>query len=271
MGKKDDHVRDLEPLFDEFLCSGDDAPLDEYLRANSALPGRRGNLELAGAFGEVAGAICGPDSESVWALCLALTEITAEVAPVNSADEFLPFCGTIGLGAIAGRTPARCDEAFSLLKALANDPRWRMREAVAAALPSVLAGCGKIGQLRLESWIADGTALELRAVAAGLADPPLLANQAVGDWALAQHRKIVSRLAAIDNRRSEEFRVLRKALGYTISVVVAAIPADGFVWLEQLVALNDKDVNRIVKENLKKNRLLKPFPVEVKRISARLP
>jgi len=52
--------------------------------------------------------------------------------------------------------------------------------------------------------------------------------------------------------------VLRKALGYTLSVAIAATPEAGLALLVQLSASVDKDIQWIVRENLKKQRL-KPY------------
>ena len=56
---------------------------------NSGLPGPRGNLELAQAVG----------MEGTEALFLEyLVDYSAQSAPANTPEEFLAFCGTLGLG-----------------------------------------------------------------------------------------------------------------------------------------------------------------------------
>jgi len=57
-------------------------------------------------------------------------------------------------------------------------------------------------------------------------------------------------------------RRLRKALGYTVSVVITAAPDAGFPLLHSWLAWNDPDVQWVVKENLKKKRL-SPWADEV--------
>jgi hypothetical protein len=49
--------------------------------------------------------------------------------------------------------------------------------------------------------------------------------------------------------------VLRKALGYAISVVAAADPGGGIPLLERLAASTDGDARWIARENLTKARL----------------
>jgi hypothetical protein len=52
-------------------------------------------------------------------------------------------------------------------------------------------------------------------------------------------------------------------MGYTLSVVVQAIPKEGFEYIHQLIDMQDNDITWIVKENMRKNRLKKNFPSEV--------
>lgn len=65
--------------------------------------------------------------------------------------------------------------------------------------------------------------------------------------------------AGADERRSEEFRALRKGLGYCWSVAVAAAPGVGRPAFEELVeratASDDRDLAWMARENLRKRRL----------------
>jgi hypothetical protein len=115
----------------------------------------------------------------------------------------------------------------------------------------------------LDGWVIDGTLLELRAVAATVAEPGLLKDTETAIVALQLHRKAFDRVLSTKERKSEDFRTLRKALGYTLSVVVQALPQEGFRFLAQLIQLHDPDLIWIVKQNLRKNRLVKHFPEQV--------
>src|SRR5712664_378374 len=99
---------------------------EPYLKANSGLPGPRGNLELVEAVGEEA------DADLLWRLSA-------------SSDEFLALCGTAGLGRLAATDP---EAVLGWLKELAADPRWRVREGVAIALQRM--GRGKMPALIVE-------------------------------------------------------------------------------------------------------------------------
>jgi hypothetical protein len=96
-----------------------------------------------------------------------------------------------------------------------------------------------------------------------VAEPAMLKDEQIAISALQLHRKIITQVLEVKERKSEGFRILRKALGYTLSVVVRAIPKEGFEFMAQLVDSQDSDVLWIVKENLKKNRLVKNFPEQV--------
>ena len=103
----------------------------------------------------------------------------------------------------------------------------------------------------------------MRAIAATVADPSLLENEEMAIWALSLHRKILGQVLETQDRKSEEFKTMRKALGYTLSVVVRAHPREGFEFMTQLIDTQDDDVKWILKENLKKKRLERNFPGEV--------
>jgi hypothetical protein len=103
----------------------------------------------------------------------------------------------------------------------------------------------------------------MRAVAAGVAEPALLKEKQIARSALELHRKIFAQILAVRERKSDEFKTLRQALGYSLSVVICGIPQEGFEYMRRLVDSQDVDILWIVKENLKKNRLIKNFPNQV--------
>ena len=58
---------------------------------------------------------------------------------------------------------------------------------------------------------------------------------------------------------------MRKGLQFTISVFAAANPIFGFSFIKKWIG-TDKIIDKIMKENLKKNRLIKKNPEEVKNL-----
>ena len=263
MGKKDQHRQDLARLFGAFVHSGDATALCRYIALNSNLPGPRANLELAAAFSELAREVSEEGNDAIWELAISMAAVTADEAPVDAPDELVPFCGALAIGAIASTSARLYHQALARLKALARDPRWRMREAVAMGLQQLLEKSPQQTIEQLASWVGGGDFLEMRAAAAAVADPAALKHAETALSALELHRAIVQRLLETSERRSDDFRILRKALGYTLSVVVQAVPDPGFGFMTGLIETRDPDLAWIVKQNLQKNRMLKNFPVQV--------
>ena len=121
------------------------------------------------------------------------------------------------------------DDEVTKLRRAASHPRWRVREMVAAALQRMLAADWQRTYQVLTNWLLDDDPLVIRACAAAIAEPPLLKNTARGDGALFIQARAVEWLARLpqERRREEAVGVLRKALGYTLSVATAATPEAG--------------------------------------------
>jgi len=214
---------------------------DSFLLRESRLPGPRGNIELAQVVAD----------EGNLELFRRYASCTADQAPVNSPDEFLAFCGVLGLG----RLLAEGDS--SLLAALrihASDPRWRVREAVAMALQRL----GDVSMDRLiaamQEW-SKGNLFEQRAAVAALCEPRLLGQAEHTRAVLQILDRITAGLERNAHRRSDDFRVLRKGLAYCWSVAVVALPDEGKALLEKWAGTADKDIEWIIRENSKKARL----------------
>ena len=250
-----------------------DLPPDDwepYLLAGSNLPGPRGNLELAAAAADL-----GDETQfRRWAA------LGPDVAPENTPDCFLAFCGVVGLGAILARrgepsavapggaarrgdpsavAPAGAGtEATPLqtLRALAADPRWRIREGVAMALQR-WGDADMAGLLAaLADWAA-GSPWEQRAAAAALCEPRLLRDPAHAAATLRILDAITATIPGAVERRTDAFKTLRQGLAYCWSVAVAALPDAGKPLMEKWLTSSDPDIRWIMRENLKKNRLVK--------------
>jgi hypothetical protein len=270
MSKKGGYKGTMAEFLARYARTGDATPIKDHLASNSNLPGPRGNLELAYAFGEVAAELMVKHPREMWDLATELAKMSPKEAPVNDPREIIPFCGAIAIGSIGAVCDELFREAFSRLNVLSRDPRWRTREGVAMGVQRLLAGNGPGSLGELERWVTDEDWLAMRAVAAGVAEPPLLIDERLADGALDLHRRIVDRMLASDSRKSGDFRTLRQGLGYSLSVAVAANPKAGFAYLKQLATSSDKDVQWILRENLKKKRLIGNFPAEVKELTEML-
>jgi HEAT repeat protein len=214
---------------------------DSYLLKESGLPGPRGNLELAQVVADEG------DPE----LFRRYTAYTADQAPVNSPYEFIAFCGVVGLGRLLAEGDIGLLEP---LRIHASDPRWRIREAVAMALQ-------RLGDINMDQLIAamqnwsKGTPLEQRAAAAALCEPRLLGQAKHARAVLRILDEITATFEQVKNRRSEDFLALRKGLGYCWSVAVVALPNEGKLLMEKWLVTTDKDVQWVMRENIKKARL----------------
>ena len=218
---------------------------DEYLLAESGLPGPRGNLELAQAFAEIG------DED----LIQKYISIRMEEAPANSAKVFLTFCGVVGLGTLINRGKTAYQ---GVLRRFASDPRWRIREAVAMAYQRV--GDANIDLLLREAEeLSRRNFLEKRAAAAALCEPRLLTSKGVAIAVLDLLDEITHSIVGLedDDKDKEAFEVLKKGLAYCWSVAVAACPEKGKKLMEKWILTEDRNIAWIMKENLKKNRLLK--------------
>lgn len=223
---------------------------EEYLLENSGLPGPRGNLELMMA-------VVQEGDKDHFDRYLAYT---AEVAAENTPGVFLAMCGTVGYGRLIAEGQL---QLLPVLRSLASDGRWRVREATAMAYQKIGEHDFKI-LLNEVQILKDGNALEKRAAAAALCEPKLLKNRNDVDNVLEIMDNLTEWLD--DNahlRKTDEYRVLRKGLAYGWSVVVAASPREGKPVFEKWLEHSNPEVRWVMKENLKKKRLLKVDPIWV--------
>jgi hypothetical protein len=230
------------------------ATWDDYLRQESRLPGPRANLELLEA-------VIDAGDRSRFEHLLALDTAFPHGAPPNTPDEFLTVCAVAGLGKlVAEGDPSWLPE----LRHRAADARWRVREAVAIALQHW--GDADMPALvrEMQAW-SRGSWLEQRAVVAALAEPRLLRASTGENPAAAVlpiFDSITGSVAAANKaaRRDPDYQVLRQALGYAWSVLVAADPAASRLvfehWLIQAEKSQDNDLLWVCRQNLKKNRLV---------------
>jgi hypothetical protein len=273
MTPRDTYIREVARLLTSLLASGNTADLLAYLAAESRLPGPRANLELAGAFSETVRefAVADPgDHQALWNLCVELACISPEDAPAGDPHEFIVLCGVRGIGAIGSVSPACAQAAVNHLAEASADPRRGVQEAVAMAVQDLLSRQRDTAVPELEGWVEGGSWLAMRAAVAGIAEPGLLAETDLAETALRLHRKTLIRVYMAKERQSDAFLALRNALGYTLSLVVAALPTIGFEYLRQLATLDDLDIRWIIRENLDKSQLPERYPETVQHIRAQV-
>ncbi|GAA4172016.1 HEAT repeat domain-containing protein [Gryllotalpicola koreensis] len=210
----------------------------KYLDENSGLPGPRANLTLVDAFADVA------PEEIVWQL-------------TGSPDEFRRLCAAAALGRLYVERPD--DPAvLARLTELASDDNWRVREGAAMALQRIGDASPELLRDLVDGFLA-GHPRVVRAAVAGICEPRLLRTPEMADAALDACLRATDRLQAVpfDERRHEDVRTLRQALGYCWSVAIAAAPERGLAeWRElETRAASDVDLVWIVAENRRKARL----------------
>ncbi len=259
------------PAFGILFRSRGQAPqLRKLLMENSNLPGPRGNLELAHSFAESIAAMHVDDWQ--WDFIMEMAGMSAKDAPVNTPGEFLPFCALLALGAMYGNglPRPRRRSALATLIAASSDVRWRVREGVAQGLQLIGERNPAALQTIVTDWLPAASLLEMRAIAAGLAHPPLLGDAAFALFSVGTARTILTTFTRADERarKTEAFKILRQGLAYCLSVYTAHCPAEGFTLMRRSAAVRDSDMAWIIKENLKKKRLTEPFPEDVKKVQA---
>ncbi len=226
---------------------------DAYLKAESGLPGPRGNLELAAAFVDVA-----PRDRII-----AYAALDEPEAPENTPMGFLAFCGVFGLGRLIAEGEAG---KLDLLRKLAHDPRWRLREAVAMALQRL----GDTDTQALVSAVADWRLdpFERRAAIAGLCEPRLLSHMETLAPVFQHLDDATLWLSQQKGRLDPGGTVLRKGLAYAWSVAVCAQPETGKVAIQAWLADPAPNVRWVMKQNLGKSRLVRMDPAWVEQWQA---
>ncbi|MBF4691805.1 hypothetical protein [Fusibacter ferrireducens] len=225
----------------------------EYLMTNSNLPGPRGNLELLYKFAHTA-------SEEISNECLDYNRDDLS----NSPEEFVVMCGVVSfcvrqthLFIIDDADSERLGKMEIELKKYANHSSWRIREAVAIGLQEVAKSGGVMPVIHfLKKWCT-GTALEKRALVATLCEPALLKDQEMNSIVLDYLLSVTHPFEQITRSLTDGEKSLRKALAYGWSVAIVASPEMGKRYFEALAKIENKHIRWVLKENLKKNRLVK--------------
>lgn len=217
-----------------------------FLKDNSNLPGPRGNLELIQAVAQTA---------SIPIIETLLAEDNENPAE-NTPEVFVVVCGIVALG-----THYHPDKQVYMitLKQYANDPRWRVREGVAMALQEIGKRDMELLLSEIQSWL-DGSFFELRAVAAGCCEPVLLQQTQSAMIVLDILDHITARMLPGPGSDRDGYATLKKGLSYCWSVAVVHASDRGKLLMEKWLKSKDKNIRNIMRENLKKNRLVRMDP-----------
>ena len=243
----------------ERALTGNQRPLEFYLRDNSRLPGPRANLELANDVSSLLASSVPKYPENVRTLINQFANGDRKMVASNTPDEFIMLCGIIAFGTCAAVYSPWREESFEMLSHYACSTHWRVREGVAIAYQHLLIAVPHETIDCLTKLATTGNCLQQRATIAAIAEPPLLYDAELVAAALKIQRIVLERFRHTPkyDRKTEDLRTLRRTLGYTISVITAALPERGFALMRECASWNDPDITWILRENLKKKRLAK--------------
>ncbi|MCS5733338.1 hypothetical protein [Herbiconiux daphne] len=197
--------------------------------------------------------------ETLWALADQwLTEVESRTARAGVDRAGTPPTSAAPAGAPAA--VAATDDHLSLTEVKARTARASADRAAPPPTGAPAAGAAT----------DDHPLLIARAVAAGIAEPRLVRREQAARRALGILDRITALLVAVParDRRHGDARVLRQVLGYCWSVALVGAPADGFDALDRWAASGDADAAWIVRENLKKARLVRADPERAETLRA---
>jgi hypothetical protein len=265
------------PLGPELAAAVDAAiagrPADLYRRLElaSGLPGPKMNLSLAldlASHGARLGAKVDP-------LAKAMAELPPDEARGASGKEFLSVCGVliVGARAMTAKNDAGRDEALALFEAKADDPRFRVREAIPIALAMLGSTMKEALAPRVAHWM--DRYFQAAAVILALADPAWLETFPPEHHEEALDLLHAAFLLAHEAPRSAARYPGHKALVEALTWVPGAL-AKRFgvrvfdrlgVWADYVSIPEMRDV---ILANLDDTQLKKPFRDEIASIKKRI-
>lgn len=143
-----------------------------------------------------------------------------------------------------------------------NDSRWRVREVIQEALKYV-AICDYEVFINFCDDLKNPNLLESRAIITTIAHPNILVTSQQKEYALHKLEETFQKFLIWEqeNITSEEFKAFVKGLNFAPSVIVTKCPKQGFILLNKYIG-KSKKLDRIIKENLIKKRLINDYEEE---------
>jgi hypothetical protein len=238
------------------------------LSNTSGLPGTRVNMVLAQAFAvDCVGA--GKASDK---LVIEMCNLDAERAPGDTGWEFLPVCGVIALGARAATDPAPAlrKKALLILHALAEDFRFRVREAVPIALGRLGAVMGDALVHEFAGW-TDGFFQGAAALNA-MAQPNFLPVIDDAEAALARldEAYLLAKKAPRSASRYPGFKALVDALALAPATMATRFGVPVFDHLASWSDTQIKELRAAVEAAVRSPKLASRYADEVKRVQRAL-
>lgn len=244
-GKKDDLFRKLE--------------------LGSGLPGPRANLKLAMEFAETC-AHAGPSAD---ALAYAMANEPPQELRGATAKEFLAMCGVLAVVARAQREAPLRDKAIALLEERADDPRFRVRDAVPIGLAMLGAKMHAELAERVEPWM--DRYFQATAVIRALTDRSWLETFAQSEGELPIRLLDAGFQLAANAPRSDARYPGHKALVEVLAYAPKAFAKRfGMPMFDQLATWSTDvkmpELREAILANLDDAQLKKPFANEIRKI-----
>jgi hypothetical protein len=255
----------------ERALTGNQRPLEFYLRENARLSGARVNLELANDVAYLLAAVVSQRPDSVKALINYFFINERKGGPSSAAAEFVTLCGIIASGACAAIEAGWREDTFALLYDYADSSRLRTRAGVATAYQHLLTATPEETGQHLVSLASEGSYFQQCVAIVTMDEQPLLYMPRVLATALQLQRIVLEHVleAPQATRKRRDFYALRQALGYMLSVITVVAPEQGFALMRECATWNDPDITWILRENLKKKRLAR-FTEDTRTVSSLL-
>lgn len=257
----------LQAAFQEGI-GGRPERLFVLLGTASGLPGTRLNRTLAEAFAAECVGRGKPADKLIREMCF----LSADQAPGGTELEFLPVCGVFALGARAATSADSnlSKKALPILHSLAEDLRFRVREAVPVALGRIGAVMGDALVHEFASW-TDGF-FQAAAALNAMAEADFLPKIDDADAAIARldEAYALAKNAARSASRYPGFKALIDALSVTPAKLATRFGSPVFDHVTLWCNTEVKELRGAIAAVLRDERLASRFADDVKRVRAAL-
>jgi hypothetical protein len=255
----------LSRALDEALA-GRSAALYALLERGSRLPGPQANDALADAFALA----CRVRQPRADALAFVLARLSADEAPGAGPREFLPVCGILALGARAATDASFRPEVLPELHAHADDMRFRVRDAVIAALVRIGASAGDALVAEVANWM-DGY-FHAAAVVTALSRETWLGQLREPAAVLARLDEafVLTRDAPRAAARYPGRKALVDALARTPPLLAVRFGSPVFDTLARWARVSDPELRALVTAITNDKRLTTRFAPDVERVRGEL-
>src|SRR2546426_1432797 len=158
----------------ERALTGNQRPLEFYLRDQSRLPGPRANLELVDDVSDLFAELVKEQPDKVRSLLNYFISDDYKKVVSNTPAEFVVLSGVVAFGACAAALPRWRSEVFELLDQYASSTCWRVREGVSLAFQRLVAIAPRETINYLTILATRGNYFQQRAAITAIAEPELL-------------------------------------------------------------------------------------------------